>query len=390
MTVATVRSKSQFYGELAFVAVVLAVFYDQLRPGHPPYASWLTATVVGMGIAYTAIGAVGVCWLAGASAFWRAAYFVTECALVTAMILIWPQKGFFAIVAMPILSIAIMELPWRWSALVTLELWAAACGTVGLAHGWSAALHSFPSYATPFIFTVIFSVVTRQAVAAKLQAEQLSDELALANEQLQLHAAQAGEVATARERNRLAREIHDGIGHYLTTINVQLEAAQAVLTSQPEQARGALDKATRLSREALDEVRRSVGALRADVPRASLAENLRALADNVGVRVVLHWHGTPRPLVPAVELTLYRAAQEALTNVARHAAATEADLTVDFTRADRVQLRVSDNGHGAPTGAKPRGYGLAGMRERVQLLGGTVAFGNAPSGGFAVAVELPA
>lgn len=390
MTVAKACTKSQFYGELAFVAVVLAVFYDQLRPGRPDATPWQIAVIVALGLAYVVIGAVGVRHLENAPARGRIAYFVTECALVTAMIVVWPQKGFFAIVAMPILSIAVMELPWRWSTLVTLELWAATCGTVGLSYGWSAALHSFPSYATPFIFTVVFSIVTRKAIEAKQQAEQLSTDLAAANEQLRLHAAQAGEIATTRERNRLAREIHDGLGHYLTTINVQLEAAQAVLAQQPDQARGAIEKATRLSREALEEVRRSVGTLRADAPRASLAENLRTLAGNVGVRVVLHWLGTPRPLVPAVELALYRAAQEALTNVARHAAATAAELTLDFTRADRVQLRVNDNGRGAPTDGKSKGYGLTGMRERVQLLGGSVVFGNAPQGGFAVTVDLPA
>jgi signal transduction histidine kinase len=390
MTGAPTRTKSHFYGELAFVAVVLAVFYDQLRPGHPPYASWQIATVVTLGLLYVAIGAIGVSRLEQASPLQRAAYFVTECGLVTAMILIWPQKGFFAIAAMPILSIAVMDLPWRWSALATIELWGAACGAVAAAYGWRTALHSFPSYATPFIFTIVFSIVTRKALAAKQEAEQLSGQLAAANEQLRLHAAQAGEMATTRERNRLAREIHDGIGHYLTTINVQLEAAQAVFAAQPEQARGAIEKASRLSRDALDEVRRSVGALRADAPRASLAENLRALAENVGVPVVLHWLGSPRPLVPAVELALYRAAQEALTNVARHAAATRAELTLDFSRADRVQLRVNDNGRGASGGGHVNGFGLTGMRERVQLLGGSASCGNGPQGGFAVTVELPA
>jgi signal transduction histidine kinase len=217
----------------------------------------------------------------------------------------------------------------------------------------------------------------------------LRGEVEEANRQLREYAAQAEELATARERNRLAREIHDGVGHYLTVVKTQLDAAAALLPTQPEPAREAVLKASRLAGEALDDVRRSVGTLRTDVARPPLADALRGLTAELGLPVTVRVDGAVRPLAPAVEHALFRSAQEGLTNVRRHAHATTAEVALDFRPADRVLLAVVDNGHGvvsSPNG----GFGLRGIRERIQILGGRVEAGNRDEGGFALRVEVPA
>jgi signal transduction histidine kinase len=211
-----------------------------------------------------------------------------------------------------------------------------------------------------------------------------------ANRKLREAATQGEELAVARERNRLAREIHDGLGHYLTTIAVQLEAAQALMGSSPSQAADAIQKAAKLSQEALADVRRSVGALRVDAPRLPLVHQLEqlALADPqlTAAVVVL---GTVRNLVPAVEHAFFRVAQEGLTNVRKHAGSPEARVVLDFQAPSHVRLDVIDRGVGPGTGKPGAGFGLNGVRERIELLGGRMEASARPEGGFALRVEVP-
>ena len=216
-------------------------------------------------------------------------------------------------------------------------------------------------------------------------------ELDLANRQLRRYAAQAEELATIQERNRLAREIHDGLGHSLTVINMQIQGALAVLDQDRARAEQILTRAQECARDALADVRHSVAALRAPPSeRRPLPEALASLAaesDAAGLPTTLVVAGVPRPLSPQTELTLYRAAQEGLTNVRRHACATRADVTLDYRDAERVRLEVRDDGLGAAS--TDGGFGLLGLRERVQLLGGTLAIRTAPGQGLALRVELP-
>ena len=150
-------------------------------------------------------------------------------------------------------------------------------------------------------------------------------------------------------------------------------------------------KAQSLTQEGLADVRRSVAALRAGptgsrpLPAAvaDLADESRA----AGIVTTLDVRGAPRSLTPQAELALYRAAQEALTNVRKHARASRADLTLDYAAADRVRLVIQDNGVGA--GEPDGGFGLLGLRERVQLVGGSVSLHSAPGEGFRLEVEAP-
>jgi len=216
--------------------------------------------------------------------------------------------------------------------------------------------------------------------------------LAEANQRLRDHASQVEELATTKERNRLAREIHDSLGHYLTVVNVQIGAAQAILEQDRPRALDHLAKAQALTQEGLAEVRHSVASLRASLTESRpLPEALAKLAEQwntAGLRIKFVVAGTIRPLTPPVNLTLFRAAQEALTNVGKHAQATSVDLYLDYRDERAVQLRVKDNGVGSDN--SEGGFGLLGVRERVQQLSGAVHVRTRAGEGFALEVELPA
>jgi signal transduction histidine kinase len=224
--------------------------------------------------------------------------------------------------------------------------------------------------------------------------ERLAAELGEANRKLREYAAQAEELATAKERNRLAREIHDTLGHYLTVINVQLEAAQAVMEADRARSSAAVAKAQTLAKDGLSEVRRSVAALRASPVEsrplpdavATLAEECRAGGLIVDYQVL----GAPRRLSLPAETALYRAAQEALTNVRKHARASRVDVRLDYAATDKVRLVVNDNGVGAQSPDEAEGrFGLVGMRERLHLLGGEVCIVTEPGQGFKLEAEVP-
>jgi signal transduction histidine kinase len=226
---------------------------------------------------------------------------------------------------------------------------------------------------------------------ARHEVERLATELQRANQQLRTYAAQVEELATTTERNRLAREIHDSLGHYLTVMNVQLGAAQAVFDSDPEKARDALQKAQRLAQEGLADVRRSVAALRekpvGDRPLPDAIEALVEETASAGIDTAFSLAGTPRPVQAPTELTLYRAAQEGLTNAQKHARPEEISVTLVYEEA-HIRLVVADDGHGADDGGTG-GFGLLGLRERVELLGGRVTAESAPGEGFVLTVVVP-
>jgi signal transduction histidine kinase len=188
----------------------------------------------------------------------------------------------------------------------------------------------------------------------------------------------------------VARDIHDGLGHHLTVVQMQVQAARAVLAADPARADAVLAKAQQQSTEALAEVRRSVSALRerrtAPPLRAAL-EGLAADTSAAGVPTELRVDGPARTLSPESEESLFRAAQEGLTNVRKHAGATSARVLLHFGD-DTVYLEVRDDGRGLP-GTARQGFGLLGLRERAARLGGRLDVAAAPGGGTTLLVEVP-
>ncbi len=379
----------ELYGMLAFAGTGIGAFSTYVFATRLSGEPWQVAVTFVLGGAFIVAGVLSSrlhdedrpasCWR----------YCLVQAALGLGAVYCSPAKGFFAILLLPLASQAIFIFSWPVSLAWGVTLYLVSSLLYFPRWGWPGFAEALISYSPAYLFTMVFSYVTRQALRARECALALSTELENANAKLRAQAEQAEELATTRERNRLAREIHDGVGHYLTVINVQLEAARSVWERDPNRAVLALDRAVRLSRDALDDVRRSVGSLRADEHRLPLRDTLQTLVADAGLPVALNVVGVPCPLRPAVEHALFRAAQEGLTNVRKHAAASQADLRIDFSDPQRVRLTIRDDGRGARE-SSGEGYGLRGMRERIDLLGGTVRAGSGEGGGFELLVEIPA
>jgi signal transduction histidine kinase len=202
----------------------------------------------------------------------------------------------------------------------------------------------------------------------------------------------------SEERLRMARELHDSLGHYLSLISVQSGVALSLNQELPEQARTSLATVKQASKEALSELRSVLDILRQDgeraprSPTATLARlsDLVAQATAPGLEVRAETEGSVRPLPFGVDLAAYRIVQEALTNVARHAGPATATVRVIYGE-DDVTVQVDDDGGGRTGDPQPpaSGNGIAGMRERVAALGGELDVGPRPGGGFRVRARFP-
>ncbi len=213
-------------------------------------------------------------------------------------------------------------------------------------------------------------------------------------EHLEAQRAHDAAEAAMAERLRIAGELHDIVAHALGVVAVQASAAEQALDRDPERTRSTLGEIRATVREAVVEMRRLLGVLRAAetsslTPQPSL-ENLAALVERVrgaGLEIELVIEGASRPLPPGVELSAYRIVQEGLTNVVRHAGATSASVAVRYGP-DSVDVEVVDNGTG-PTANGDAGHGLVGVRERVALHSGHLEVGARPDGGYGLRATLP-
>ncbi|MFG1871858.1 sensor histidine kinase [Micromonospora arborensis] len=281
------------------------------------------------------------------------------------------------------------RLPVRPAALATggafVLLLTHAFVSLGPASGWTAALPTSAWVVVPFAVGVVVRV-NRETAARSLEEEARSR-------------AEQARRRTDEERLRIAQEVHDVVGHGLAAISMQAEIALHLLPKRPEQAETALTAISRTSREALDELRVTLGAVRQGAERGPVPglARLAALRDRLagaGLAVELRVVGDPRELPAAVDLAAYRVVQEALTNVLRHAGVSDAEVTVDY-RADELTVEVTDRGAGAAgdridlAADGVGGHGLAGMRERVAALGGRLTTGPHAGGGFRVYARLP-
>jgi signal transduction histidine kinase len=215
-----------------------------------------------------------------------------------------------------------------------------------------------------------------------------------AQAQAELLRAQATAQTVMAERLRIARDLHDIVAHSIGIIAIQAGAGRRVFDASPAEARDALAAIEATSRETLSGLRRMVTALRrAERQQASLnpavgladVERLAAMTLDAGVRVDVDWHGSREPLPADIDLSAFRIIQEAVTNVVRHAGADHCRVSID-QRDGQVSIEVTDGGRGG--GVAGTGYGITGMRERAELLGGDFSAGPRP-GGFRVAARLP-
>ncbi|MER5303526.1 sensor histidine kinase [Streptomyces lasiicapitis] len=263
--------------------------------------------------------------------------------------------------------------------------------------GWYAdaeAISDLLMFGLGLVLAVSMATVATGEQEARGRVESAVRELTDSHRRLEEYAARVAELSTARERNRLAREIHDSLGHHLTAIAVQLEKAEAFRDLDRAAADRALVDARWSARRALEEVRQSVRALRDEAEpfalSAALADLVRHIDDG-SPRVTLHIEGSEVGYDAGQLTALYRAAQEGLTNARRHADAAHVKVSVAYG-SSHVRLVVADDGSGigdpAAPGAAP-GFGLRGLRERVQLLGGELDIESAAGAGTTLGVTLP-
>lgn len=295
------------------------------------------------------------------------------------------------LIGLPLVAFAVERLkPWP-RLLVYAALAAAVVVPIGLRfEPWISALVNGLTAITAILFVAVFADLRRKEQQTRERAERLMVELEEANVQLAAYATQAEELAMTQERNRLAREIHDNLGHYLTIVNVQIEAARVVMNTDPDRALHAMDKAQELTQKGLARVRESVAALRespvSDRPLGEAIASLVKEAESNGIVAELQVDGQPHDLENKVALALYRVAQEGLTNVCKHARASRVDVLLEYQPAE-VRLEVRDNGVGAAR--TDGGFGLLGIRERMQLLGGKLEIDTGVGQGFRLAASVP-
>ena len=299
----------------------------------------------------------------------------------------------FNILIVAISILAVFRLSTQWAMLLTGFLVLMNLGIQYDESGFPDGVRD--GFINGFVLFAIaaFASSLLQANRARREAQQLLSDLQAAHRQLQEFAAQVEELAVAQERNRLSRDLHDTLGHRLTVSIVQLEGAERLIAASPERASQMVNSVRQQLNEGLSEVRRTVGMLRTPVATdLSLPKALHELAidfekaTQLPIRVTVP--DSLPPLPEAHRLAVYRAAQEALTNIQRHAQASEASLTMDLS-AEALTLRVRDNGIGLPDEADQKGFGLRGMRERIMQLGGSVELRSAKTDGTTVLIQLP-
>jgi signal transduction histidine kinase len=229
--------------------------------------------------------------------------------------------------------------------------------------------------------------------AAKVRAEHYAEMMKVRAERARAHEEQERRQAS-EERLRIARELHDVLGHHLSLINVQAGVGLHLMDNRPEQAREALTAIKTASAEALREVRAVLGVLRPEeeaAPRqpALGLDRLADLTAGAGLQVTTTIAGERRPLPAEVDRAAYRIVQEALTNVRRHAVAgSAAEVSIEYAPGE-LRLAVRNDGATDPTPDEDRGSGITGMRARAESLGGKLTAGPLPGGGFEVAALLP-
>ena len=240
--------------------------------------------------------------------------------------------------------------------------------------------------------TAMISLLISAAERAR-RTEELLTELAEAHHALRHYAARTRELAVAEERTRMAREMHDSTGHYLTAINVCLANAERSTTELSDRSREDIGEARELAKEALAETRRWVRALKPlNMEGRTGFEAIRALTETfveTGVTTTFHADGAwPEDMDGESELAAYRAAQEGLTNALRHSGADRIEVSVSVLPGS-VLVEVADNGNGASMDTTAAGFGLAALSERLRMLGGELRGHDRPGGGFVLTAEVP-
>jgi signal transduction histidine kinase len=245
------------------------------------------------------------------------------------------------------------------------------------------------SWSLVFGSSLVFVLLMMNAVLSERQSR---EKLAVANEKLRQYAMRIENQATLEERNRIAREIHDSLGHSLTALNLQLETALKLWQSNPIKAQTFLARAKELGSKALKDVRQSVSTMRSNpLQEQSLERAIAILSEDFhrsnGILPICR-NNLEYSLSAEINTAIYRIIQESLTNISKYAVATEVKLEITTIKG-YLRLTIQDNGKGFDLKQNTTGYGLQSMRDRSLALGGEFTINSAPGSGCKITVNIP-
>jgi signal transduction histidine kinase len=378
--------------DLAFALVVLISYFATFSKA-PQVSLFLITVLICLGVAYITLGIYGFAYVNQMGKIIpKLIYFALQLVIGGLIVYFGKGAGFNAFILLPLVAHTAMSLDQDWLLIVNAGIFVTyVISIMSYSNAWSIVWTGLPTFFAGQVFILIFTEMAFTEQQARIKVEKLAEELSQANRQLSEYANQVKDLAVSQERNRLAREIHDGLGHYLTTINMQIKAAIAVMQKDLPQSIHLLENAQQLSVEALDDVRSSVSSLREDnLGALSLGERIIKLIDSSksaerNFNFVIE--GNPRAMTPQVDVSLFRVVQEAINNANKHSKSTEVNITLNFDVPDIIKLNISDNGKGSET--PDGGFGLIGMKERIRLINGNFEIKTAKGCGFSIIVSVP-
>ena len=376
---------------IAFALIVFASLFSTFGVLQQLSDLEITLLII-FSVCYITIGVYGYRRCAGANTLVRLGYFLVQIILGSFVVLLEKGSGYNALALLPLVSHSVLLLTESWAYGVNVLIFFAYL-TIGQISGggvsglWVGA----PSFFATQILVFMFTELAVEEEDARIEVEKIASELSGANESLKEYAKQVEELTLTKERNRLAREIHDGLGHSLTTIHMQIKAARAILDKDPGKASETLGLAQELTKEALTDVRDSVSTLRLaageEEPLSVKIDKLVKYSQVTGMEVTFVTSGTPRALKPQIEWTLFRACQEGVNNAIKHSSASKVSVSLDYRKKSWVDLVIQDNGKGIVT--SDGGFGLRSLKERIQLVNGKLEIITSQGSGVQLHVEVP-
>jgi signal transduction histidine kinase len=248
------------------------------------------------------------------------------------------------------------------------------------------------NYGVSIAFVVGMSYLVKMQIREKERITRINIELEQAYKKLIENSAAAQKLTVEQERTRMAREIHDTLAHTLTTLIVQLEACKKLASLDPSRLPAELEKAQQLSRSGFNDVKRSIKALRPQVMEdksffASINSIINETMENTNVQITFsNLFSQDIKLIPQIEIALFRAIQESITNSIRHGQASKIEIAMEQDN-NKIKLLIVDNGIGC-TNIK-NGFGMKGIMERIESLHGSVEFSSPFGKGFKIKISIP-
>lgn len=392
------QKKSQFRlqgsgsAELAFAVVVLASYFAMFSEMKETDAIRLIGMVL-LGVGYISIGIYGYDFCLKKQSFeWVVLYFLVQIPLGAFIIYLGRGVSFSALLLLPLAGNAVVMVQGYWLYAVNALIVFGYVISVRMHTGvWSDVWASLPMILSGLVYIMVFTQMALDEEKSRREVERLVEKLETANIKLRKYADEVEELAIIQERNRLAREIHDGLGHYLTTINMQLQAAEVIFDKDRDKALSAINKAKIQSQNALIDVRKSVSALRYDPDEYLSFESvlLKAIrpCEWVGISPHLKIMGNEDNLTPTIRSTIFRVVQETVNNTCKYSKASVYEVNIDYNHAGKIKLEIKDNGVG--TELFQGGYGLMGLKERIELINGKLDINSRPNEGFQLEIEIP-